>query len=262
MRCPFPGMDPYLENPAIWQDFHHRFVGHLGDTLSGRLPDNYSALVEQNVKLLELPKPDRGDYRPDLAVLREDGGITDLSWSGGATAVLEAPAVRTIVEPEWEEVKEFNINIKRWPGEELITTIEFLSPWNKVGDGRTEFWRKRRSFLRSRVNWVEIDLLVAGERPPISEPAMIGDYRAVIARPEMRPDANIYSWSVRQPLPTLPIPLRSPDGDVVVDLGEVFATMYERGRFDKPLRKLSVGLPLAPLSQADREWAAAIAAGR
>ncbi|MCA9222727.1 MAG: DUF4058 family protein, partial [Planctomycetales bacterium] len=26
MRCPFPGMDPYLEQPEIWPDFHDRLI--------------------------------------------------------------------------------------------------------------------------------------------------------------------------------------------------------------------------------------------
>jgi len=26
MKSPFPGMDPFLEQPAYWPDFHSRFI--------------------------------------------------------------------------------------------------------------------------------------------------------------------------------------------------------------------------------------------
>ena len=28
MRSPFPGMDPYLETPTLWSDFHASFIRH------------------------------------------------------------------------------------------------------------------------------------------------------------------------------------------------------------------------------------------
>jgi Protein of unknown function (DUF4058)/Protein of unknown function (DUF2934) len=33
MQSPFPGMDPYLEDPALWSDFHRRLVACLRRTL-------------------------------------------------------------------------------------------------------------------------------------------------------------------------------------------------------------------------------------
>ena len=31
MPCPFPGMDPYLEDPAIWPDFHDRLIARIAE---------------------------------------------------------------------------------------------------------------------------------------------------------------------------------------------------------------------------------------
>jgi len=38
MPSPFPGMDPYLEDPAQWPDFHLVFIHWLRKTLNDRLP--------------------------------------------------------------------------------------------------------------------------------------------------------------------------------------------------------------------------------
>ena len=45
MPSPFPGMDPYLEDPAFWADFHAAFLTYLRDAINERLPDNYEARV-------------------------------------------------------------------------------------------------------------------------------------------------------------------------------------------------------------------------
>ena len=33
MPSPFPGMNPYIEQPAVWQDFHTRFMAPAVDAL-------------------------------------------------------------------------------------------------------------------------------------------------------------------------------------------------------------------------------------
>ncbi len=54
-----------------------------------------------------------------------------------------------------------------------------------------------------------------------------------MARAERRPDREVYAWTIRDPLPSIPIPLLAPDPDVVLDLGAVFATACERGRYPR-----------------------------
>ena len=41
MKSPFPGMDPDLEDPAFWQDFHQSFNTYWRDAVAEALPDNY-----------------------------------------------------------------------------------------------------------------------------------------------------------------------------------------------------------------------------
>ena len=33
MNSPFPGMNPYLENPVFWSEVHHRLITAIADTI-------------------------------------------------------------------------------------------------------------------------------------------------------------------------------------------------------------------------------------
>lgn len=260
MKCPFPGMDPYFESPALWAGFHNSFLIYLQSVLAAKLPDDYDALVEEHIHVVEAPPIEAGSYRPDLSVIGEPDRFSD-SGSGGV-AVLDPTVVVPLAEPILEEVHEVRVEIVRWPDKELVTTIELLSPWNKTGEGYADFLRKRRAVLITPVNWVEIDLLVGGERAVFGGPTPLSDYRAVIARADKRPNAEIYAWNVRDPLPAIPIPLRSPDKDIPISLADAFASTYELSRFDKVLRRLPAGPPYGPLRADDQAWAMEVAAAR
>jgi hypothetical protein len=44
---PFPGVDPYLENPELWPDVHNRLIAALGDDLSPLLRPRYYVALEE-----------------------------------------------------------------------------------------------------------------------------------------------------------------------------------------------------------------------
>ena len=46
MASPFPGMDPYLENPVLWQGFHNLWIATTLRQLQPMLPDHYVATLE------------------------------------------------------------------------------------------------------------------------------------------------------------------------------------------------------------------------
>ena len=52
MASPFPGMDPYLEGPAFWRDFHATFNGCWREAVAAALPDNYDARLDESVNLV------------------------------------------------------------------------------------------------------------------------------------------------------------------------------------------------------------------
>ena len=51
MPSPFPGMDPYLENPEIWPEVHSRLIVAIADVLAPNLHPNYYAAIEKRTYL-------------------------------------------------------------------------------------------------------------------------------------------------------------------------------------------------------------------
>lgn len=254
MPGPFPGMDPYLEQSGGWGDFHHEFISCLRGALALRLPDSYDARIEERVTLIESFDAPRKAFEPDVIVGREREAATGGQYHRSGSALLE-PVTVPLIMPEKE--RQHYIEIYDYPEQALIAVIELLSPTNK-SKGRDEYLIKRDAVLSADVHLVEFDLLVNGQRLPTAEPVPQDDYYAFVARHECRPLCDVYHWSVRQPLPAVPIPLKSPDADIIVELQPVFAETFARGRYERRLRYSAP--PRARLSRADREWAARLAA--
>lgn len=156
-----------------------------------------------------------------------------------------------------EEVKQRWIEIRRKPDWVPVAILELLSPTNKLGHGYEEYLYKRVSMIARSVHLIEVDLLLGGRRLPMARPLPAGDYYVFVSRTEQRPRADVYSWSIRDPLPTIPIPLIAPDPDMLLNLAEIFTTVYERGRYDRSI-DYRAPLPL-PLGTSDRIWAEELA---
>ena len=69
MQPPFPGMDPYLEDPHIWPDVHHRLITSVCDPVSYTHLDVYKRQALHTAgaararhlrarRMLPLPQPD------------------------------------------------------------------------------------------------------------------------------------------------------------------------------------------------------------
>src|SRR5262249_17794090 len=133
MPSPFPGMDPWLEGPAVFPDLHDRLVFVLSEALNARLPAPYFATIASRL-VIEEPKrriePDVGifHYPPHL-----NGGAP--SGEGGVATAVAAevatePVVVTITEDTWRQKY---LEVHAAPGgERLVTVIEVLSPSNKA----------------------------------------------------------------------------------------------------------------------------------
>lgn len=73
-----------------------------------------------------------------------------------------------------------------------------------------------------------------------------------VFRADRQPDVDVYAWPLRRKLPTVPIPLRAPHKDTLLNLEQAVHSAYENGRY---IRKLRYGRPLdEPLNAADTEW--------
>lgn len=249
---PFPGMDPYLEDPAFWEGFHDVLITECMYLIEQALPPGYISNVKERAEVISVEDPAAKVYVPDIGVSRDVAAPTahSPSASSGGAATLEP---MTIASVDSIEVREAYIEIQRVPGYELVTVVELLSPWNKNGAGIGIHAAKRATLVRDGVHFVELDLLRGGTRTKLAHPLPPNDYYAMIFRGDRKPDVDVYAWGLRDPLPSIAIPLRRPAADVALNLAEVVHSAYGRGRYD---RKLRYSLPLdPPLTAEDAKWA-------
>ncbi len=256
MPSPFPGMDPYLEAPAGWQEFHSRFINTISDFLVPKLRPRYAVHIERYVYLTALDA-EATRLRPDVAVAQT---LPEAPRTEGAVVThTETTSAVLIPLPVVEEVRHYFLEIRELTTQKVVTVIEMLSPFNKCpGDDRTEYLKRRNAILNSDAHLVELDLLREGERVPMGKPLPPADYYAIVSRSYRRPIAEVYSWTVRDPMPKIPIPLKRGDQDVLLDLQAVFTTVYDRAGYDYRLPYDRE--PDPPLKPEDREWAKQIIA--
>jgi hypothetical protein len=254
MRPPFPGMDPWLENPSIWLDLHNSLITAIRDAMVPKVAPNYYVAVEQRSY----------HNRPGAAVYvgRPDVGIT---WTGATESLSSSGEMRSSAGPGLLEldvevpvtdiVDEWYLEVREAAGGKLVTVIEVLSPTNKLRQpGRKQYLRRRDKILESRTSLVEIDLLRAGKPMPITILSpMTRDYRILVSRGKLRPRARLYAFGLRQPIPTIPIPLLPRDAEPTLELNSVLHDLYDRARFDLRLNYSTPTLP--PLVEEDFAWA-------
>ena len=252
MPSPFPGMNPWLEQDALWHDFHQRFLTAMSDAISAEVSPRYYVALEEHVYIQEPPEPRaRFVARPDLAIV----GTGKPSFAA-STAVMEAPVYTVLPEP-MDVVRESFIEIRDTENEFLVTVLELLSPSNKqAGYDRDAYVAKRRQYLLSDVNFIEIDLLRGGPRMPIEELSSCDyDYYVLVKRATERTRAGVWPIRLRDCLPLIPIPLRSPDPDARLDLQAVLHSVYDRAGYRHRIYR---GTPKPKLVADDAQWADAI----
>ncbi len=249
MKSPFPGMDPFLEGPE-WQDFHTTFNTVIREVLLPELSSDYHMRVERRV-YLERVGPDPETFLvPDVAILSVDAGPASGEFAAHSSAVTAIAC--TLPQPERRH--EAYLVIRERSTQEVVTVIETLSPSNKRGggDGRREYLAKRDEILSSTSHLVELDLLRGGERLPVVEPLPVADYFCIVSRHHRRPRAELYAWSIQQPLPTVMVPLKRGDSDVPLALQLVFDTVYSRAGYDRMIDYMRQ--PTPGFSQQQLQW--------
>lgn len=257
MPSPFPGMDPWLESSELWPGVHATMIAILRELLVPSVRPRYFVDIERRVYVLDEEDPARRHVVPDLA-------ITKRSTPGPKThPPTNAPTTGTMVMMVQDEVvvRESRLLVLSVADRSLVTVIEILSPSNKTpgSHGQAEYLDKRREVFRSPVHFVEIDLLRGGARVPSREPLPPGDYLAHVSRAGQPPRGEVFTWTVRDPAPTIPIPLRPGEAEPGLDLGQALRLVYERGGYD--LEVDYARPPEPPLSAQDAAWAAERLAG-
>ena len=251
MPSPFPGMDPYLEDPRRWRDVHHRLISAASDRLTERLRPHYLVRIEERVYLSDDADPGRKAIEPDLRVFRAREGSSPWSPGTGA-AVMEPIAITTVLD---EEVREARLEIRDATTRRVVTVIEVLSPANKISNakGRRNYSAKRREVMESGAHLVEIDLLRRGRRyyaDPILPPH---EYSVHLSKAGERPRAFVWPIRLSERLPTVAVPVLPEHPDAPLDLQSLVDSAYDRGGYDYDLDYSQ--LPVPPLKGEWAEWA-------
>src|SRR5271157_1336526 len=133
--------------------------------------------------------------------------------------------------PELDIERESFLEVRDRQSRELVTVVEVLSPTNKCpGDHRGQYLNKRADLLQSPVHLVEIDLLRCGPPlPPTERPG--GPYSVLVSRAQTRPRAGFWPFGLRDPLPTVPIPLKGDDADARLDLRAILDRVYDESGY-------------------------------
>ncbi len=251
MPSPFLGMDPYIETPEIWSDFHGDLAAEIRAALNALIQPRYVARLTPLVTYEEVQIAQSSAVRPDVGVWQPQPPRDSALKPG--PAITHAP-VESVV-PLEVPVTLYTVEIREAAGLELVTSIEILSPVNKRRghEAYTGYRRKRRQLLRSEVHLLELDLLRAGQRSPLERPVPPAPYYATLSRAGRRPTVEVWPIQLRDALPVLPVPLIEPDPDVALDLGGSVAAVYERGAYARQI-DYRAPPPPPPFSEDDSAW--------
>ena len=250
MPSPFPGMNPYLESPGMWPDFHEAFITALRTSLAPAIAPGFYAKIEEQLYIHEHGETRHRPFgRPDVGVVP--------TRRGGGVAVAEPLAVaeaRVVTIPAHVDVlKLSSIRIFDRHSREVVTVIELLSPQDKYdGPDRDVYVFKRTRYFHSQTNLVEIDLLRGGPRHPW-DGAIPCAYSAAVCRVNERPNVSYWPIQLRERLPVIPIPLRPDIPEPAVDLQELLHEVYDAAGYDGYI--YDDGPPDPALSADDQAWA-------
>jgi hypothetical protein len=253
MPSPFPGMNPYIEQPAVWQDFHTRFMVLAAELIGVQVEPRYFVKVEEHLFVHELTANERRHFgRPDLTLVQGAEATTTAVATDPSTT---APA--TVFVPDGvDEVPQRFLEIRDRQTRQVVTVLELLSPSNKDPNGdREQYWKKIRLLLsRTEVGIVEIDLLRGGLQLSWKEMPDC-DYYALASRAATRPKAEFWPIQLRETLPTISIPLREGESKPTLNLQAMIHRIYDAGQYRLFIYDSD---PEPPLSATDAAWAAQV----
>lgn len=153
MPSPFPGMNPYLEQPRVWLGFHAQFIAAISQALNAQLGESYLALVEEQIYIHEVDENVvKIAGRADVG-LAGAGDARDDCEAGGATGTLTMP-LRVIVPFAEAEAPRSRrgAHARRVPQAHLSARARPAAPVGRRGLGRGDLGRKpmNRPVMRRR----------------------------------------------------------------------------------------------------------------
>ena len=247
-------MDPYLEG-YLWVDVHNALASKIRQQLAPKLQPRYTARLEVYLVQDTAPESEIGILYPDVEVLRRQS-VTykapelPLPVGIGGVLVTPAPLMLPIIEPI--DVRISRVEIRDTANNTLVTCIEILSPVNKREPGLTPYRQKRQRLYQANVHLIEIDLLRRGVRP-FEHPRLPAVPYFVMLTRAQAVEVEVWPIQMQDSLPAIPVPLRTPDPDVALDLSSALRDIYEEALYN-----LSIDYreppPKPPLPESDQRW--------
>lgn len=224
MRCPFPGMDPYVEAASLWEDFHAGMMTSIRLSLEAQIGAAHQAVLVWREYVLEsetpLSPPIGKGSEPTIAMPPEP-----------VTPPVDPP--RPVVLPFWRrEVRIPVIEVlERGNANRVVTVVELLSPGDKVaGAGRISYFKEREQFWETGTNLVEVDLLRAGTPTVRLSPERLASVRPwsyLVAVTRQSPTRHeVYPIALDGKLPRVGVPLSPGMPDAVLDLQALFTACH------------------------------------
>ncbi len=269
MPSPFPGMDPWLEDPNVFPDLHDTMIVYLKEALNTTLPPGYFAAITTIVWV-----DDTHRSQPDVSVMARSRPVrSSRPDRRGGVAILENPTrlqlLGTRPAIEAETVEEKYLEIRSADGERIVTAIEILSRSNKLAGsaGRRAYLDKQQEFSLGGVNTVEFDFLRAGTHTtaaPRPRLALLRDgpvhYHVCVTEAGEVDRLFGAVFPLHEPLPEIEIPLEPGVPRLVIVLQPLLDRAYDGGRYSMRTDYTRPCTP--PLSPEEQAWADGILRAR
>src|SRR5258708_34408679 len=96
MPSPFPGMDPFIEDPQIWSDFYNNLASEIQGQLNAVIQPRYVARLIPYVtyELVEIARPHARSVRPDVGIWEQTSAPRTLRET--ATLITPAPVTSSV----------------------------------------------------------------------------------------------------------------------------------------------------------------------
>jgi hypothetical protein len=227
-------MDPFLEINPRWECFHGWFVRKLAEQ---SLPKAQSLDCWIDVERTIYQRLPSGEV---LLVGRPD----DLAG--------------TSFDETMERVRQDYLVVRELGRfQRVLSVVEVLSPANKGGSYMARYREKRRRYIESRAHFMEIDLLREGENPArgLFPELPASAYFVFIARKtDFGRNEEGYPIELRDPLPTIGLPLGPPRPDLPLDLAAAFRSAYDLSVRPGSIEYHQETPPPPPMNEVDSCW--------
>jgi hypothetical protein len=191
MQSPYPGMDPYLEDDVLWQEFHRRLMGILRERLVSGLVDRYRTFVRQRRYPTGTSAGGKAHEEDYVDICKRSDGrlVTQLDVLSPANKT--TPAGREVYLEQRRKARDGGANLV-----EIDLLLQGQSP-------------------------------LAYDRAGLP----LWEYSVTVTRATHSGRYEIYTSTLEKRLPRFRLPLAADDRDTVLDLQDAFTRCYEEGRY-------------------------------